>query len=933
MRSLLGLALVAIVTGPAVAQQPDLSRPLPLDSHVVIGTLPNGVKYYIRANHRPEKRAELRLAVNTGSVLEADNQRGMAHFVEHMAFNGTKHFARQDLVNYIESIGMRFGADLNAYTSFDETVYQLTVPTDTGNFLAKGFEILRDWADGVTFDSAEAVRERGVVIEEWRLGRGAEARMSDKQFPVIFKGSRYADRLPIGVKEQLEKFTAADLKRFYQAWYRADLLAVVAVGDFNPKAVEALIRQAFSTMPKPAAGLRPIYPVPDHAETLVTTATDPEATNSRVTVYYKQPLRRQESVGSYRQMLVEQLYSSMFNQRLYEMVQKPDAPFVYASSGQGRFVRSGEVYLLSAGVKDGGIEAGLDAVATEGERVARHGFNASEMTRAKVELLRGTESVFDERDKSNSGPYAAELTRAFLESEPVPGIETEYALTKLLLPGITIEEVNRLARAWIVNKNRVIVANAPAKRDLLPPSDAQLLAVLDGVGKKAIDPYTDVASDGPLVRTQPRRGSVVSETRIAEIGVTEWRLSNGVRVVLKPTDFKNDEVVMSATSPGGHSLAPDSSFVAATTASTVVGLGGVGELPLVQLEKSLAGKDAGVRPSIGPLSEGMSGSASPKDIETLFELTHLYFTSPRKDSAAFAAMRQRLDAQLENRAADPRAAYQDTLQVTMAQHHPRSRPVTVELYREMNLDRSMAFYRDRFADASDFTFFFVGNFSPDSLKPLVETWIASLPSTNRKENWRDIGVRAPTGVIKRAVYRGVEAKSQTAIIFTGPAEYTRQNRYALRSLSEVLDMRLRDRMREDLGGTYGVSVGASVSAQPRNEYTVSVGFGSAPDRVDELVTAAFDEIHKLKQNGALESDIAKIKETQRRSRETSMRQNGFWLTQLEACYRDGIDPRDLLTYNRLVDSLTPTMVQQAAQKFIREDNYVQVSLFPEKPTP
>ncbi|MBI4500633.1 MAG: insulinase family protein [Gemmatimonadetes bacterium] len=883
-------------------------------------------------NHRPEKRAELRLAVNAGSVLEDDNQRGIAHFVEHMAFNGTRNFARQELVSYLESIGMRFGADLNAYTSFDETIYMLTVPTDTGTFLQRGVEILRDWADGQLFDSAEVERERGVVIEEWRLGRGAESRMQDKQFPVLFQGSRYAERLPIGVKAQLEKYTASDLRRFYQRWYRPDLMAVIAVGEFDPKAVERLIRERFASMPKTQDPRpRPVYPVPPHSETLVAIATDPEATSSRASVYYKQPLRFEKTVGDYRQSLVERLYSSMFNDRFFEMTQKPDAPFLYASTGQGRFVRSGEIYLLSAGVKDGGIEQGLDALVTEAERVARYGFTATELKRAKADLLRGLESAYAERDKSNSANYVSELTRAFLESEPVPGIEEEYRLAQELVPGITVAEINGLARAWMVDRNRVILANEPEKTGLAVPTPAQLLAVLNGAANKTVEAYQDLATDAPLVGAAPRGSAIVEEKTIPELGVREWHLANGVRVVLKPTDFKNDEILMDAWSPGGSSLAPDSIYIPASTASMVVGQGGVGQLSVVDLQKSLAGKDVGVHPVIGSLSEGLSGSASPKDITTLFQLVYLYFTAPRRDSSAFLAMQQQIDAMLQDRALSPSAAYQDTLQVTLAQHHFRARPMTAEVFRQMSLDRSLAFYRDRFADASDFIFFFVGSFNPDSLKPLVQTWLGSLPSISRKETWRDVGIRPPAGVVKKAVYRGVEPQSQTQVIFTGAAEYNRQSRYAVRSLGDVLQIRLRDRMREDLSGTYGVSVRANVSRDPTPQYSVSIGFGSAPERVDELVKAVFEEIQKLKDVGATETDIAKVKETQRRTRETSMRQNGFWLGQLEVCYREGIDPRDLLTYERLIDSLNPVIVREAARKYLPADNYVQASLFPEKP--
>ena len=929
------LLTVALAT-TVQAQQPDLAKPLPADSHVTTGVLANGLKYYIRVNHRPEKRAELRLAVNAGAVLEADNQRGIAHFVEHMAFNGTKHFKRQELVSYLESIGMRFGADINAYTGFDETVYMLTVPTDTGKFMEQGFQILQDWAQGQLFDTTEVNKERGVVIEEWRLGRGAEARMFDQQMPVLFQGSRYAERLPIGVKEQLDKFTAADLKKFYQTWYRPDLMSVIAVGDFDRATVERQIKANFSAIPRAPASApaRPTYPVPNHTETLVAIATDKEATDSRVAVYYKQPLRGQHTYADYRQMLVENLFNAMLNDRFFEITQKPDAPFVYASSGQGQLVRSGEVYALNAGVKDGGIIPGLDAVMTEAERVARFGFTGTELTRHKADMLRGMEVAFAERDKTNSVNYAGELTRAALEAEPVPGIEVEYPLYQRFLPTVTLEEINGLARAWITTRNRVILTNSPDKPGLASPTNAALLAVFDGIKGKTIEAYKDAATDQPLVTSAPHGSPIVDEKAISEIGVREWKLANGVRVIVKPTDFKNDEVVMSAYSPGGTSLAPDSTFDWAQTASMVVGQGGVGAFSLVDLQKQLAGKAVNVDPFITPLSEGLSGSASPRDLETLFELVYLYFTAPRRDSSAFVALQQQAEAMLENRSASPQAAYQDTVQVTMAQHHLRVRPTTAQLFKDMNLDRSIAFYRDRFADASDFTFFFVGSFNADSLKPLVVEWLGGLPSINRHETWKDEGIRPPTGVIKRQVRKGVEPRSQTTIKFTGPFQYASGDRYALRSLADVMQIRLRDQLREKLGGTYSVGVSGNGARDPYSRYTVSIDFGSAPERVNELVSSVFADIKTLQDSGATQDNVDKVKEIQRRARETSLRQNGYWLGQLESAYRDGVDPRDILNYDKLVETLTPAVIRDAARKYLHADNYVQVSLYPENvPTP
>ncbi|MBK5187029.1 MAG: insulinase family protein, partial [Gemmatimonadaceae bacterium] len=465
------LLAAAVAATPIVAQSaahvapaPKLTAPLPVDPAITVGTLPNGMRYYIRVNHKPEKRAELRLVVNAGSVLEDSSQRGLAHVVEHMAFSGTTHFRKQELVDYLESTGVRFGADLNASTSFDETIYELTVPTDSAKVFDKGFQILADWSRGVTFDSTELARERGVVIEEWRLGRGAAARMRDKQFPVVFNGSRYAQRIPIGDKHTLETAPRAQVKRFYDDWYRPDLMAVVAVGDFDKAKVERLIRAQFASWhAKKGERPRPSFPVPDHDSTLVTIATDSEATRSTVAVYYLQPLHPQKTVGDFREELTGSLYNAMLNARLQEIAQRPGAPFIGAFSNQGRLIRSKDVYVLTALVPDSGVETGLRAVVTEGERVAQHGFTPTELERAKAEMLRSMESAYAERDKTPSSSFVSDYEGAFLEHTATPSIAQQYALYQQLVPGIQLAEVNALAHKWLSNHSRVIVVNAPQK--------------------------------------------------------------------------------------------------------------------------------------------------------------------------------------------------------------------------------------------------------------------------------------------------------------------------------------------------------------------------------------------------------------------------------------------------------------------------------------
>ncbi len=930
LRRLMPVVVTVLATTPLLGQERDLTEPLPIDPAVTMGVLDNGLRYFIRANTRPENRAELRLVVNAGSVLEDEDQLGLAHFVEHMAFNGTRNFPKQELVEYLERIGMRFGPDINAYTTFDETVYMLTVPTDTAEVFTRGFQILEDWAHQVSFDDTEVDLERGVVIEEWRLGRGASARLRDQQFPVVFRNSRYAERLPIGSPAVLQEFDYATLRRFYKDWYRPDLMAVIAVGDFDVAQVEALIRRHFGPIQGTESPReRMLFEVPGHDETLVTIATDAEATSSNVAVYYKQPLRETGTVGAYRQGIVDGLHNGMLNTRFFEITQQPDAPFLGAGSGRGRIVRSSEVSLLGAGVRDGGAVEGLDGILTEAARAARFGFTQSELERAKSNLLRGLEVAHAEREKTPSARYAAEYVRAFLEDEPIPGVEYEFEIHQRLVPTVSLREVNDVARAWLADRNRVILVDAPAKEGLTIPTEAELLAVFDLVDGKEIAPYEDTVTDAPLLAAVPTPAAIVNEERIEEIGVIDWRLENGVRVLLKPTDFQDDQVVFRATSPGGHSLAGDAQFFAAVTATAVVGQGGVGELSLVDLQKVLTGKAVRVQPTISQSSEGMSGAASPKDLATMFQLIYLYFTAPRADETAFGAFKQRLEASLANVGADPGSVFADTVSVTMSQHHHRARPLTAGLIEEMDLDASLGFYRDRFADAGDFTFVFVGNFDVDSIRPLVQTYLGGLPSTGREETWRDPSIDPPQGVIRKTVHRGVEPQSQTNIIFTGAVPYSRGSAYALQSMSQVLETWLRETLREELGGTYSVSVSGSVSRIPRERYRVNIAFGSAPERADELASVVFHHIDSLKTTGPSTDDVVKVQEAHRRARETNLRRNNYWVGQIVGRVIEGTDLREILRSGDLTEALDAATIQGAARRFFDLNNYLHAVLLPE----
>lgn len=938
--NLLVAVIVAVMTATvADAQRTATKAPadsfalhavLPVDAAVRIGTLPNGIRYYIRRNAKPEQRAELRLVVNAGSILEDDDQRGLAHFIEHMAFNGTKSFAKNDIVKYLESIGVRFGADLNAFTSFDETVYILPVPTDSAGILEKSFRFLGDVATGILFDSTEVVAERGVVLSEWRNGLGAGERLRDKQFPVIFRGSRYAERLPIGKPEILEKANPAPLKRFWRDWYRPDLMAVVAVGDADPKKLEALIRSTFGGIAaRKGARARTIAAVPTHDSTLISIATDKELSGSSVGVLWKSKGRTTRTVGDLRQDLLERLYDQMLNQRFGELALKPETPFVGAGAGGGSFVRNSEYYSLDARAKEGQLLESLQALLTEAERVRRHGFLATELERAKTNTLRGYERAYQERDKTPSSAFVDEYLDHFLQGEAIPGIAFEYAAMQRVLPTVTLSEVNALGAARVGEANRVVTVSLPEKDGLTVPTDADIRAVFLKVNGATIAPWVETVVAGALVTKAPAAARVVSERKTASLNLTEWTLSNGIKVFVKPTDFTADQIVMTGWSPGGASLVADQDVFKTSLATTVIERGGVGDYSLIDLNKKLTGKVASASAVISDLSEGVSGRASPKDLETMLQLTWLRLTSPRADTSAFKALLQQFDQVLKNKDANPAAVFSDTVQMTLAGGHPRVRPLSAEMLKELNLDEMLAIYRDRFADLGDFTFLFVGNVDLTVLKPLVEQWLAPLPAAGRQETFKDVGPKLFSGQIDKTVRKGIAPQSQTAILMAGAAPWSREDAYLLSSVGEVLEMRLLDRLRESLGGTYSVSVSAQFSRHPRPEWQLVISYGSAPDKAESMFAAVKQELDSLRRVPPSAAEVERVREQQRRELEVARKQNGYWLSTIRSRLENGDDLGTIGAEDPLMAGLTAEKLSTAAKKYLTEANRARFVLLPE----
>ena len=924
-----GLLLATLFVTPSVYAQSD--EPLPFDPQVKVETLDNGFTYYIRENKEPENRAAFRLVVNAGSILEKEETKGLAHFLEHLAFNGTNNFEKQELVKFIESIGMQFGADLNAYTSFDETVYMLEIPMDDDEILATTFQILEDWAHQITFDPEEIEKERGVVLEEWRLRLGARNRLSDKQLPVLFHNSMYAERLPIGDPEIIKTVDQAAFLDFYQNYYRPDLMALIAVGDFESGKIEALIHKHFAHIKNPPnAPPRTAFPVPSHDETLFSITTDPELSSTSISINYKRNRQLMRTESDYRQSLVDSLYSTLLNGRLRERGQQKNPPYLRASSRKRGMARPVDTFTQNATVEEGKFAEGLKALLAESKRALTDGFTQQELQRAKANRFRSMQQAYRERDQRSSSRHAGELANHFLEQEASPGIEYEFELTKKLLATITLEEVNRAADDWITTSNRVILYSAPEKDGVAAPTEEEILAVIEEADQIEIESYEEADLSDPLMTSEPKPGRVVSEIRHDSTDVTEWILSNDIRVILKPTDFKKDQVLFSAYSPGGTSLVDNEDFVPAMNADSSISRSGLGKYSSIELRKKLAGKQAQARPSIGGLYENLSGAASPEDLETLFQIIHMRFTEPRTDEDVFGASLTQLRSYVKNRLNNPGQVFADTVEKKLYNDHPRHQPIDEDYIEAMDLERSFEIYKDRFADASDFTFIFVGAFNLVELRPLIEMYLASLPDLDREEIWRDNGDDPIQGQNEVTVHRGLEPKSSVSIQFYGDANWSYMEAYVMRAMIDVLKIPMREALREDKGGVYGVGVSGGLTRYPKEEFGTGISFGCDPANVDELIQTAYQVIEKLKSAGPREKDLESVKEMHIRGEENNLRQNSFWSGVLSYYATNDLDFGLINTRANRARALTAKMIQEAAVKYFDDTHRFVAKLLPEE---
>jgi zinc protease len=924
-------AIVVCVLVAAPASPQSLSSKLTLNPAIHVGKLPNGLTYYIRTNGQPAKRVSLRLAVKAGSIDEADDQRGLAHMLEHMAFNGTTHFKPGELIAYFESVGVAFGPHVNAYTSYDETVYMLNVPTDRAGALDHGLQALSDFAGGMSLTDNEIDKERGVVLEEWRQRLGVASRLQAITDRAVYGQSKYAERLPIGLPDTIQHFPHQRLRDFYRENYTPDRIAIVVVGDLDALTAERLIRQYFAAVPTRKSAKRPVYPVPAHKDTRVAVATDPEAQASSLSVFHTRPLRKSQTVGDYRRDLVRSLFEAMLNARLGEIARRPDAPFLGASSGDDTLGQTVEAFGVSARVNEGGIPKGIDALEQELARVRQFGFGEAELERVKKATLASYERAYNERDKSESPGLASEIVSLFLNDVPAPGIAVEYELAKRFVPTIMTTETAALARELVTETNRVVIVVAPEKKDVTPPTEAAVRDALRAGAAATLTAWRDDSNGKALLSTKPTSGTVTARREIREIGVSILTLSNGVNVWLKPTDFKNDQIIFTGWAKGGLANVPEAEYRNASLMTNLVGTSGVGGLSPVDLGKMLSGQIANASLSMGPYTHGASGSATPKDIETSLQLLFLSFTAANHDPDAFELMKRRLRANLANQGQSPGAVFGERVRMLNTLNHYTARAMKVEDVDALDQAKMEAFYKSQYANAADFTFLFVGAFDIDKLEPLLNTYIGSLPSQGKPTStYSTVRLQFPTGVKREVVNKGQEPKAQTVLTFFADTGLDELEMHRLRAATAILERHLRDQLREELGGTYSVGVDYTNTLPQAGYGTTTIQFGSSPDRVDSLVATVMTELDKMRRDGPSADDVQKVKETEKEGLETSFKQNGFWLGALQTAQILGWDPVSIIHRTERTDTLTADNIHEAFRKYFPADRNTTATLLPEK---
>lgn len=919
----------------AVAQQMQFP-PLPVDKNVRIGQLDNGLTYYIRHNKLPENRAEFYIAQKVGSILEEPQQRGLAHFLEHMAFNGTKNFPGDDkglgVIPWCETVGIKFGTNLNAYTSIDETVYNISnAPIDRTGVLDSCLLILHDWSNYILLKDDEIDKERGVIREEWRSRNSGMLRVYTDLLPTIYQGDKYADCMPIGSIDVINNFPYKDIRDYYHKWYRPDLQGIVIVGDIDVDTVEAKLKAVFADVQKPVnPAERTYYPVADNKEPIVAIGTDKEVDDPSIEIYFKQdatPDSEKNNVGYLASQYMTSMISSMLDTRLSELVQSANPPFTRASSDYSDFfvAKTKEAFALSASSKADGIETALKTLLQETERARRFGFTESEYARARANYLQSLESAYNEREKTKHGSYVREYVQNFLNGEPIPGIEAKYAMMNQLAPNIPLQVMNMVMQQLVPDSNQVVIIAGPAKEGLKYPTKEEVISLLKGMKDLDLQAYVDKVSDEPLMKEAPKGGKIISEKEGDIYGSTKLVLSNGVTVYVKKTDFKADEIRMKGTSLGGKSIFPDKDALNFAVMDNVIAVGGLGNFSQVDLTKVLAGKKVSVNAGLGATTENVFGTCSPKDFETMMQLTYLTFTAPRKDAEAFESFKNRMKAQLESAQANPLSSINDSLQKAMYNNHPRVVMMKPEMVDQIDYDRILEMYNDRFKDASDFTFYFVGNIDLETAKPLIAEYLGALPAINRKETFKDTKMSIRKGVYKNEYAKEQQTPTATIVfLYSGKAPYTLKNDILLSFATQVLDMVYTEEVREKEGGTYGVNCYGDLQKYPKEQLLLQIVFQTDPAKKDKLAGIVVDELKKLAAEGPSDVHLQKVKEYMLKKYADNQKENGYWMNNLNDYFYYGMDMTE--GYTDIVNSITAKDIQKFVSDLLKQGNEIEVTM-------
>lgn len=926
------LLLIFLSAGFLQAQE---MQPLPIDPKVRYGKLDNGLTYYIRHNELPENRADFYIAQNVGSVLEEDNQAGLAHFLEHMAFNGTKNFPENGIDKYLQSVGMRMGENLNAYTSFDETVYTIiNAPVDKPNVVDSCLLILHDWSNSLALTDSMIEKERGIIREEWRTRRDASQRLLEKQLQQMFPGNKYANRIPIGSIDVINNFKPEELRAYYKKWYRPDLQAIIVVGDVDVDTVEKTIKTMFSDIPAPVNPAKREYvSVADNDEPIVSIATDKEASSTIIYIYHKydpMPAQFRSTAAGLITDYISAVCSQILNERLEALLHQANPPFVYAEAYDGDFMvaRTKDAFTIAAIAKEGEIDSTMTALVREMERARQFGFTVSEYERAKINILKQYESAFNERDKQKNSSYTKEYVNHFTEGGYIPGIETEYTLINQIAPNITVEQVNQYLSQVIGEKNIVIALSGPEKEGVVYPTESELLEMFNKARSQKVEPYKEEVNNDPLIPELPAPGKIVKEEHDGLFDATVLTLSNGVRVVLKPTEYKKDEIQMTATSPGGSFMVGIDDAKNMKVFNSVIGLGGLGNFSAIDLSKKLAGKKVSCSASLGVDNESLNGYASPDDVKTLFELIYLAMTSPRTDNDAYASFENRMKAQLENAKLDPSTALNDTISKVVYNNHPRAVSLEAEDFDKISYQRILDIYKERYGDASDFTFTFVGNLNVDSIRPYIEQYLATLPANGRVDKPSpDALPKIMNGKLENHFSREMQTpKSSVFQLYSGKSEYNLKNLLTASLLSQILDLVYTETIREAEGGSYGVYAGVSLSDFPKGQITLQVFFDTDPEKWENMVRIVDEEIQRIATEGPKSEHLTKSRDNMLKRHNERLQENSYWLNVIDSYYFRGMDA--YTNYKETLESITADDIKKFMSDFISQGNCVEVVMGP-----